>query len=114
MKNHSENTPLSPLHVGDTALRFRVEWRIVNCGDGTQEVRPFVLGVRSVRVVMVSEDCQRVTWTEGAKKRGGGEYRCTCDRRELLSLDAVAQELCASTPPEKLAGKREYKPAVAA
>jgi hypothetical protein len=114
MKNHSENTPLSPLHVGDTALRFRVEWRLVGCGDGTHMLRPFVLGVRSVRVVMVSEDGQRVTWTEGAKKRGGGEYRHTCERRELLSLDAVANELCASTPPEKMAGRRELNPAAAA
>jgi hypothetical protein len=113
MKPTAENAPLSPLHVGDTALRFRVEWRLVACDDGAHALRPVVLGVRSVRVVMVSEDGQRVTWTEGAKKRGGGEYRCTCDRRELLSLDAVADQLCASTPPEKMAGTRENNPAAA-
>ena len=112
MKNTLENTPLSPLHVGDEALRFRVEWRLTACGDGTHAIRPFVIGTRAVRIVAVDGDL--VTWTEGKKKRGGGEYRHTCDRRELLSLAAVANELCASTPPEKMAGKREYKPARAA
>lgn len=103
MTNSLEN---SPLHVGDAALRFRIEWR-------GAPARPVVVGVRAVWVVAVSADGSRVTWTEGRKRRDGGEHRQTCDRRELLSVAALETLSPTNAPLPELAASA-FNPAAAA
>lgn len=111
MKNLSENAALSPLHVGDVALRVRLEWRAV---AGALKAVPRIANTQAVWVVAVSPDGGRVTWTDGLPARGGGEYRHTSDRRELLSLDALADELSPTDAPLPELAASEFNPAAAA
>jgi hypothetical protein len=111
MKNLTEKNALSPLHVGDVALRVRIEWRAV---DGSDRARPCIVNTQAVWVVAVSADGERVTWTNGLPARDGGEYRHTSNRGELLNLEAIAEDLSPSTPLTAAAGTRELNPAMAA
>lgn len=71
---------LPALVPGSVAIRFRTVWR-------GHPARPVVAGLQAVWIVEASGD--RVTWTNFAPGRGRLEFRRTCDRRELFTVNAL-------------------------
>lgn len=111
----SVKNEISPLHVGDMALRVRVQWRALQgCAVGVPPVRPVVVNTQAVWIVAVSEDGERVTWTDFTLGRDGREYRHTSHRRELLNLEALADELSPANAPLPELAALEPNPAAAA
>jgi hypothetical protein len=106
---------LTPLFRGALALRFPVEWVPVPGAKwqpvpGTDEkvtgdTRPKLAGIQVVEVLAVHGG--RVTWTNWlpSKFQPGQPATHTCDRRELIALDAL--EYLPAAEDEKSAASAE-------
>lgn len=82
-----KNGKLLPLHPGDVALRFRIEW--AGRRDGRAGCRVF--GLEAVEVVAVKGAF--VTWTNHKRCAAWteGKFRHTSHRGELIAVAALEQ-----------------------
>jgi hypothetical protein len=97
---------LTPLFRGALALRFPVEWSALPGVEAAAgRARPKLAGIQVVEVLAVCGS--RVTWTNWlpSKFQPGQPATHTCDRRELIALDAL--EYLPAAEDEKSAASAE-------